>query len=72
MRVSINGTSEPFNDLLSVYEGTDLVCKIYDDNLQNYVLNERQLKQLSKGKFEFNIPIYKLRDYCEKWFLIGR
>ncbi|HNC58617.1 MAG TPA: hypothetical protein PLP33_24530 [Leptospiraceae bacterium] len=63
--------NSPANGMLTVFEGSVVVCKI-DDSVLCEVLSKNQYQAWLGGKAEFEVSKQKLNEHCSKWFSIGR
>lgn len=70
MKIEVYNTG---SDLLTIYskeiQHPRPICTIYEDDLCNSVLTDRQVKALDKGVWTFNVSKSVLFEHCKKRYL---
>ena len=70
MKIEVYNTG---SDLLTIYskeiQHPRPICTIYEDDLCNHVLTDRQVKALENGTYIFNVSKSILFEHCKKRYL---
>lgn len=68
MQIEINASINPAEDMTVYFEGKRLsqptngiFSHFWDESDLCKILTERQIKELEEGKYQFNVPTWKIR-----------